>query len=151
MNDVKLLGNLGNDPETRYTNSGKPVCTLRLATNEAFTDPQGNRQNRTEWHRVIVWNKNAENCGRYLSKGRQVLVQGRLQTRQWEDKKGVTRFTTEIVARSVQFLGGGQQAQQQTEEQPENPSQMDLPLEPPPVEETETEEQKPLNHKDLVF
>ena len=107
INKVILIGNLGNDPEMRHTPNGAGVCEFRLATNEAWTDKQGQRQERTEWHRVVVWGKKAEVCSKYLSKGRQVYVEGRLRTRSWEDKEGNKRYTTEVVANDVQFLGGG--------------------------------------------
>ncbi|HEU5060321.1 MAG TPA: single-stranded DNA-binding protein [Kofleriaceae bacterium] len=107
INKVILIGNLGNDPEMRHTPNGAGVCEFRLATNEAWTDKQGQRQERTEWHRVVVWGKKAEVCSKYLSKGRQVYVEGRLRTRSWEDKEGNKRYTTEVIANDVQFLGGG--------------------------------------------
>lgn len=106
VNKVILVGNLGADPEMRYTASGAGVCELRLATNESWTDKNGQRQERTEWHRIVVWGKRAELCSKYLSKGRQVYVEGRLRTRSWDDKEGNKRYTTEIVANDVQFLGG---------------------------------------------
>jgi single-strand DNA-binding protein len=109
INKVILIGNLGNDPEMRHTPSGAGVCEFRLATNEAWTDKQGQRQERTEWHRVVVWGKKAEVCSKYLSKGRQVYVEGRLRTRSWEDKEGNKRYTTEVIANDVQFLGGGRE------------------------------------------
>jgi len=109
INKVILIGNLGNDPEMRHTPNGAGVCEFRLATNEAWTDKQGQRQERTEWHRVVVWGKKAEVCSKYLSKGRQVYVEGRLRTRSWEDKEGNKRYTTEVVANDVQFLGGGRE------------------------------------------
>lgn len=146
MNDVNLMGNLGADPEVRYTSTGKPVCSLRVATNEAFTDAQGNKQNRTEWHRVVVWNKQAESCGQYLKKGRQVLVKGRLQTHRWEDKDGNKHWTTEVVARNVTFLGGN--PQQTEDQQTEDPNQMELPLDP---QEEEKVVNPQLNPKDMVF
>ncbi|RMH43932.1 MAG: single-stranded DNA-binding protein [Deltaproteobacteria bacterium] len=107
VNKVILIGNLGADPDMRYTPSGAGVCEMRIATNESWTDKQGQRQERTEWHRVVVWGKRAELCAKYLSKGRQCYVEGRLRTRSWEDKDGNKRYTTEIVATDVQFLGGG--------------------------------------------
>lgn len=106
VNKVIVIGNLGDDPEKRVTGSGQAVTTLRIATNERWTDKAGQKQERTEWHRVVVWGPQAENCAQYLAKGRQVYVEGRLQTRQWDDKEGVKRYTTEIVAQRVQFLGG---------------------------------------------
>src|ERR1051325_4567792 len=107
INKVIVIGNLGADPELRYTPGGQAVCDLRVATTEQWTDKSGERKEQTEWHRVVVWGKQAENCSQYLSKGRQVYVEGRLRTRQWDDKDGNKRYTTEIVAQTVQFLGGG--------------------------------------------
>jgi len=106
VNKVILVGNLGADPDMRYTPSGAGVCEFRLATNETWTDKSGQKQERTEWHRVVVWGKRGEVCSKYLSKGRQVYVEGRLRTRSWEDKDGNKRYTTEIIANDVQFLGG---------------------------------------------
>ena len=107
VNKVILVGNLGADPDLRHTPSGDAVCELRLATNENWTDKAGQKQEHTEWHRIVVWGKTAENCAKYLSKGRQVYVEGKLKTRSWDDKEGNKRYTTEIVAQSVQFLAGG--------------------------------------------
>jgi single-strand DNA-binding protein len=106
VNKVILIGHLGADPEVRYTPSGTPVANFRIATGESWTDKQGQRQERTEWHRIVAWNKTAELVGEYLSKGRQVYIEGRLQTRQWDDRDGNKRYTTEIVANQVTFLGG---------------------------------------------
>lgn len=100
------IGNLGQDPVLRYTTKGTAVCNLSVATNDYWKDAQGNPQERTEWHRVVVFGKQAENCAKYLRQGRQVMVEGRLQTRKWEDKDKQTRYTTEIIARRVDFLGG---------------------------------------------
>ena len=109
VNKVILVGNLGADPDMRYTPSGAGVCELRLATNESWTDRDGAKQERTEWHRIVVWGKRAEVCSKYLSKGRQVYIEGKIRTRSWEDKEGNKRWTTEIIANDVQFLGGGGQ------------------------------------------
>ena len=106
INKVLLIGNLGADPDMRYTPSGAGVCEMRIATNESWTDKSGEKQERTEWHRVVVWGKRAELCAKYLQKGRQCFVEGRLRTRSWEDRDGNKRYTTEIVATDVQFLGG---------------------------------------------
>ncbi len=113
LNKVLLIGNLGADPEIRRTQSGQAVATLRIATNEAWNDRNGARQERTEWHRVILWGKLAELAEKYMKKGRQIYVEGRLQTRQWQDQQGQTRYTTEIVAQAVQFLGGREGAGEQ--------------------------------------
>lgn len=107
VNKVILIGNLGADPELRYTSGGQAVADLRLATTSSWTGKDGKRQEATEWHRVVVWGKQAEHCKEYLSKGRQCYIEGRLQTRQWEDRDGNKRYTTEVVATVVQFLGGG--------------------------------------------
>lgn len=107
LNKAMIIGNLGADPELRYTQSGTPVANMRIATNRRWTNDQGEKQEQTEWHRVVVFGRQAENCEEYLAKGRQVFVEGRLQTREWEDKGGNQRYTTEIVARNVQFLSGG--------------------------------------------
>jgi len=107
LNRVTIMGNLGQDPELRYTQNQTAVCTLNIATTDYRTGQDGQRQEFTEWHRVVVWSKQAENCSKYLAKGRSVLVEGRLQTRSWEDKTGQKRYVTEIVAQNVQFIGGG--------------------------------------------
>lgn len=104
INKVILIGNLGRDPEVRTTNSGTPVGNLNVATTRSFTK-DGEKTEETEWHRVTVWGKTAENCQRFLTKGRQVYVEGRLQTRSYEDKDGIKKYSTEVVADTVQFLG----------------------------------------------
>jgi len=106
VNKVILIGNLGGDPELRTTPGGTSVATFTLATNETWNDKDGQRQERTEWHRIVAWGRLAEICGQYLSKGRQVYIEGRLQTRSWEDKQGNQRKTTEVIAREMQMLGG---------------------------------------------
>lgn len=105
VNKVILVGRLGQNPEVRYTPSGAAVANFSLATNETWVDKSGQKQERTEWHRIVVWGKLAELCGQYLAKGRQAYVEGRLQTRQWQDKDGQTKYTTEIQAQTIQFLG----------------------------------------------
>ena len=106
VNKVILVGNLGADPELKYTPSNRPVCNLSVATNEVWKDKGGNKQEKTEWHRVNVWGDQAEHCSKYLAKGRTVYVEGRLQTRSWDDKEGKKRYSTEVVAERVVFLGG---------------------------------------------
>lgn len=106
VNKVILLGRLGQDPELKYTPGGAAVCNFSVATTEAWTDKQGQKQEKTEWHRIVVWGKLAELCNQYLAKGRQAFVEGRLQTRSWDDKDGTKRYTTEIMASTVQFIGG---------------------------------------------
>ncbi len=107
VNKVILIGNLGADPEVRYTGGGSPVCSLSLATSESWTDKQtGQRQERTEWHRVKVFGKLAEICKEYLHKGRQVYIEGTLRTDKYTDKNGIERYTTDVIARNMQMLGG---------------------------------------------
>ena len=107
VNKVILIGNLGADPELRYTPSGQAVCDLRMATNESWTDKNGQKQERTEWHRVVMWGKAGEICKQYLAKGQKLYVEGRLQTRSWDDKEGNKRYSTEIIGTDFMFLGGG--------------------------------------------
>jgi single-strand DNA-binding protein len=106
VNKVILVGNLGRDAEVRHTAGGQAVATLNLATTEQWTDRDGQRQEKTEWHRVVLWGKPAESLQQYLVKGKQIYVEGRLQTRQWDDKDGNKRYTTEIKADRVTLLGG---------------------------------------------
>ncbi len=107
VNKVILLGRLGQDPELKYTPSGAAVCNFSLATSETWNDKNsGQKQEKTEWHRIVVWGKLAELCNQYLAKGRQAFVEGRLQTRSWDDKDGQKKYTTEINATTVQFIGG---------------------------------------------
>ena len=112
VNKVIIVGRLGTDPEVKTITGGNTVARLSVATSENWNDKQGQKQERTEWHRVVVWGKLAELCGKYLAKGRQVYLEGRLQTRSWEDQQGQKKYTTEIVASTVQFLGGGAGASQ---------------------------------------
>ncbi|HID11729.1 MAG TPA: single-stranded DNA-binding protein [Candidatus Latescibacteria bacterium] len=121
VNKVILVGNLGADPELRYTPSGRPVATFRIATTDVWTDANGERQERTEWHRIVTWDRLAEICGEYLRKGSKVYIEGRIQTRVWEDQNGVQRYTTEIVARDMRMLD----------------TKPSVPEEPPPIEEEE--------------
>ena len=106
VNKVILIGNLGRDPEMRYTQGGTAVATLNIATTRVYTNKSNDRVEETEWHRVVVWSKQAESCNQYLSKGRQVYIEGRLQTRSYEDKEGVKKYSTEVIADQVLFLGG---------------------------------------------
>jgi single-strand DNA-binding protein len=106
VNKVILVGRLGRDPETRYTSSGQAVCNFTLATDETYKDRAGERQKRTEWHRIVVWAKQAEIAQQYLHKGSLIYLEGRIQTRQWDDREGQKRTTTEIVATNFRMLGG---------------------------------------------
>ncbi len=105
VNKVILIGNLGADPELRYTQGGQPVADLRMATNESWTDKNGQKQERTEWHKIVMWGKPAEICKQYVSKGSRLYIEGRLQTRTWE-KDGQKHYSTEIVANDFMFLDG---------------------------------------------
>ncbi len=123
LNKVQIIGRLGSDPELKYSQTGTPMCNLSVATDESYQDRDGNKVQRTEWHRISVFQRSAENCATYLAKGSLVYVEGSLQTRKWQDQNGQDRFTTEIKAQRVQFLdrkgegapagggGGGYQAQ----------------------------------------
>jgi single-strand DNA-binding protein len=107
VNKVILIGNLGRDPEVRTTPSGQPVANFTLATNRRWTDREGNKQEQTEWHRIVCWGRQAEVAGQYLTKGKQIYVEGRLQTRSWDDRNtGEKKYTTEIVCDNFQMLGG---------------------------------------------
>jgi len=105
VNKVILIGNLGQDPELKYLPSGDAVCNFTIATKEVFKDREGNQQEKTEWHRIVAFRKLAEICGEYLKKGKQVYIEGKIQTRSWDDKDGVKRSMTEIVAYTMQMLG----------------------------------------------
>jgi single-strand DNA-binding protein len=105
VNKVILIGRLGKDPEIKYTPSGAPVAKFSLATDEVFKDKSGETQKRTEWHNIVAWNKLAEICGEYLTKGKQVYIEGRIQSRQWEDQSGNKRTAYDIVAREMKMLG----------------------------------------------
>jgi single-strand DNA-binding protein len=105
VNKAIIVGNVGRDPEVRYTQSGRAVASFSVATSERFQDKDGQNQERTEWHRVVAWGRLAEICGEYLRKGKQVYIEGRLQTRDWEDKDGHKRYTTEVIANVMQMLG----------------------------------------------
>lgn len=113
LNKVMIIGRLGKDPELRYSQGGAPVANFTVATDESYMDREGNRQERTEWHRVVVFQRQAENCSNYLSKGSLVYIEGSLQTRKWQDQQGQDRYTTEIRAQKVTFLDrkGDRQAQ----------------------------------------
>lgn len=125
LNRVFIIGNLGADPELRYTPNQVPVVTLSVATTDVRTTADGQKQEQTEWHRVNVWNKQAENCAKYLAKGRSVFIEGKIQTRSWDDKAtGQKRYSTEILAQSVVFLGSPGQARGEAHpQQPTNYNQ----------------------------
>ncbi|MBN1945056.1 MAG: single-stranded DNA-binding protein [Bradymonadales bacterium] len=126
LNKVMLIGRLGRDPELRYTQGNSPVATLNVATSDAWTDRQsGEKKERTEWHRVVVWGRQAETCEKYLAKGRLVYVEGRLQTREYQDRDSNRRWTTEIIAQRVQFLGGAADGRVAPADEPPPPTNGD--------------------------
>ena len=110
VNKVILIGNIGSDPEVKTTPSGVQVANFSLATTESWTDKSGERQERAEWHRIVLWRRLAEVAGQYLKKGSKIYIEGKLQTRSWEDQNGQKRYTTEVVANSMEMLDGGQAA-----------------------------------------
>jgi single-strand DNA-binding protein len=125
VNKAIIIGNLGKDPEVRYTQDGRAITRFNLATSETWNDKAtGEKKEKTEWHRIVAFNKLGEICGEYLSKGKQVYVEGSLRTQEWEDKEGNKRYTTEIVASTVQFLGSKQEGSGAgpRERPPQNPS-----------------------------
>ena len=128
VNKVILVGRLGADPEMKYTNSGTGICRFNIATSERWNDKEGQKQERTEWHRVVAWAKLGELCNEYLKKGRQAYIEGRMQTRSWQDKDGNKKYTTEVVANTVQFLGSADRS--------DNPKSDSLPPDGPFLEET---------------
>ena len=139
VNKVILIGNLGSDPELRYTPSGAAVANFSVATNETWVDNNGERQERTEWHRVVAWTRLAEICGEYLKKGSKIYIEGRLQTRSWEGQDGTKRYTTEIVARDLQMLD----TRGAPVEEPYAEEQYEEPLMPPTAGQQEEEDDLP--------
>jgi single-strand DNA-binding protein len=124
VNKVILVGNLGSDPTLRYTPNGTAVCNFNIATSERFTNKEGEKETRTEWHRIVTWARLAEICNEYLKKGKQVYIEGRLQTRSWEDQSGTKKFTTEVVATNMVMLGRA------------GDTPMDIPSQDSPAEES---------------
>ena len=122
VNKVILVGRLGQDPEVRYTQGGTAVANLRIATDETWKDQSGERQQRTEWHTVVAWRRLAEICGQYLSKGRLVYIEGKLQTRSWQDREGNKRYSTEVQADNMVMLGGGRSEEGQATPAPAQPA-----------------------------
>lgn len=106
VNKAILVGRLGNDPEVRYTQDGTPVASFSLATDEQWKDKNGKKVQKTEWHKIIAWRKLGEVCGEYLTKGKLIYIEGKIQTRQWENKDGIKQYTTEIIAQSMKMLSG---------------------------------------------
>lgn len=113
LNKAIIIGNLGKDPETRFMPNGDAVCNFSVATTESYKDKNGDKQEKTEWHNITIYRKLAEIAGQYLKKGSQVYLEGKIQTRKWQDKEGNDRYTTEIVCDEMKMLGGKQEGQQQ--------------------------------------
>ncbi len=134
VNKVILVGNLGKDPEQRTTSNGRAVTSFSIATSEKWTDQSGQTQEKTNWHNVVVWGKQAESCARYLAKGRRVYVEGKLENRSYEDKEGITRYVTDIVASEVVFLDGNHSSTK-TNTPPTNKAANAAQNPPPPTED----------------
>lgn len=137
VNKVILVGNLGKDPELRYTSSGTAVATFSLATSERYKDKSGEQQEKTEWHNIVTWRNLAEICGKYLHKGKQVYIEGRIQTRSYDDRDGNKRYMTEIVADQMQMLGskgddGGYRRQNDSFDQRQEPQAQEPQVSEPP-------------------
>lgn len=146
VNKAILVGHLGKDPEIRYTSSNIPVANLSIATNQTYRDKNGENQDSTEWHRVVAWNKLAEVAEKVFKKGKLVYVEGKLQTRQWQDKEGNTRYTTEVRADNMTLLGGGRKDDEQgssayQEGQQSSSNQSEQTSEPP--EESQVDDDLP--------
>ena len=132
VNKVILVGNLGNDPEVRYLEGGQAVANFSLATNRVYNTRDNERREETEWHRVVLWGRQAETAEKYLKKGRTVYIEGRLRTRQWQDKDGVTKYTTEIVGEIMTMLGGQRDDNHSQESNTSSVSKKDVNTELPP-------------------
>lgn len=138
LNKVILIGNLGRDPEVRYTPGGLAVANFSMATSEKWTNKEGEKETRTEWHRIVAWGKLGEICGEYLSKGKQIYIEGRIQTREWEDKEGNKRYTTEIIALQMLMLGS-----RESEDEPRTSPSSDMEtsnLPEPPISKTKDDD-----------
>ena len=142
LNKIMLIGHLGKDPEVRYTSDGTPVATFSLATSENWTDKNGTRQERTEWHNIVAWRRLAELSKRFLTKGRQVYVEGRIQSRDWNDREGIRRRTTEVVVSQIVLLGSRSQGAQGAE--------APAPTQEPAGQSTETEPEQPFGNAGIT-
>lgn len=137
INKAIIVGNLGKEPELRYTQSGTAVCNFSVATTERYKDREGNKQEKTEWHNIVVWQNLAEICSKYLHKGKQVYIEGKLQTSSYDDKEGVKKYKTEIVAHTMQMLGSvsdSQNGNKRTQEPQQSGGQQPPPPEQPPYD-----------------
>lgn len=139
LNKIMLIGHLGKDPEVRYTADGTPVATFSIATSENWTDKNGTRQERTEWHNIVAWRRLAELSKRFLTKGRQVYVEGRIQSRDWNDREGIRRRTTEVVVSQIVLLGSRSQA-----------ADAPAPIQEPAGQNAETEPEQPFGNAGIT-
>ena len=155
LNKVMIIGRLGRDPELKYTPSGMPITNLNIATDESYVDKDGNKVDRTEWHRVVVFQRSAENCANFLAKGSLVFVEGSLQTRKWQDQQGQDRYSTEIKANRVQFLdrkgqsGGGDGPDTGGYDAPSRPPQQQQ--RPPQQRQQQQRQQDPMDDLGPAF
>jgi len=144
VNKVILIGRLGSDPELRYTPNGDAVANFRVATNRVWKNQEGNQQERTEWHRIVAWRKLAERCGEFLKKGSHVYIEGRLETRSWDDKNGNKRYVTEIIANQMQMLEAKGEARPVEEvHAPERVLEEEQPEKGEEITEIESEDEMP--------
>ncbi|MFZ0963806.1 MAG: single-stranded DNA-binding protein [Terriglobia bacterium] len=149
VNKVILVGRLGKDPELKYTPSGAPVAKFSLATDESFKDKTGEKQNRTEWHNIVAWNKLAEICGEYLTKGKLVYIEGSIRSRQWQDQSGNKRTAYDIIANFMQMLGSKAESERMASAGAERPAAAPPPP-PPPVEPAPPPEPE-ISDEDIPF
>jgi single-strand DNA-binding protein len=149
VNKVILIGRLGKDPEVKYTPSGAPVAKFSLATDEVFKDRSGEQQKRTEWHNIVAWNKLAEICGEYLTKGKQVYIEGSIRSRQWEDQAGNKRTAYDIVAREMKMLGSKADSDRASAAAAAAPPAEHAPVERPPAAEPPAEPE--ITDEDVPF
>jgi len=152
VNKVILIGRLGRDPELKYTPSGAPVAKFSLATDESFKDKTGEKQSRTEWHNIVAWNKLAEICGEYLTKGKQIYIEGSIRSRQWQDQSGNKRTSYEIIASQMQMLGSKGESERapgagMERAAPERPA----PAPPPPSAEPVSQPEPEISDEDIPF
>ena len=153
VNKVILIGRLGKDPEVKYLPSGAPVAKFTLATDESFKDRTGEKQERTEWHKIVAWNKLAEICGEYLTKGKQVYIEGSIRSRQYEDQAGNKRTSYEIVARSMQMLGSRADSERMAASGMERatPARPSPAAAPPPAEPAPPAAEPEISDEDIPF
>jgi single-strand DNA-binding protein len=149
VNKVILIGRLGKDPEVKYTPSGAPVAKFSLATDEVFKDRSGEQQKRTEWHNIVAWNKLADICGQYLTKGKQVYIEGSIRSRQWEDQAGNKRTAYDIVAREMKMLGSKADSDRASAAAAAAPPAEHAPVERPPAAEPPAEPE--ITDEDVPF